>query len=75
MDKYLFFVSMFLLGLVAVGFIVGLIDKSELVDCLKWQKQAEEYRVSGFYLLQWQADQCKAHNIIINAEVRSTDTH
>lgn len=43
-------------------------NKSERVDCLKWQDQAKEYPT--FYLLQWQADQCKAHNIDVDAPIR-----
>jgi hypothetical protein len=44
------------------------IDKSEMADCMKWAGQADAY--PAFYLTQWQADQCKAHHIIINATVK-----
>jgi len=45
---------------------------SEKSECLKWQAQAEEYRQGKkdlFYLTQWQADQCEAHGILINAPI------
>lgn len=42
---------------------------SETVECQKWQTEADGYKSSGFYLLKWQAEQCAAHDIIINAPV------
>lgn len=64
--------------LIAIGIIVSVtiigwsaisgMDKSEVVECNKWQSQAVEY--SGFYLTHWQADQCRAHNITINAPIK-----
>lgn len=44
------------------------LDQNEVVQCRQWQEQSAQY--AGFYLVQWQADQCKAHNIIINAPVK-----
>lgn len=45
------------------------LDRAEIVECNQWAKQAEEFG-SAFYLTQWQADQCNAHNISINAIVK-----
>lgn len=66
--------SDFLLMLLAIGFVVVAIsfagkfaDKSEIVECLNWKVQAEEF--PAFYLTGWQSDQCNAHGIFINAEV------
>lgn len=44
------------------------LQKSEVVDCLKWQKQASES--PAFYLLKWQAEQCEAHDIRIDAVIK-----
>lgn len=44
------------------------IDKSEIVECEKLRTQSQNY--TGFYLLQWQMEQCQAHNININAPVK-----
>lgn len=46
---------------------VGL-DRNEAVECDKWLAQSAEY--DGFYLLQWQKNQCTARGIFINAPVK-----
>lgn len=67
--KDIIVVIVIIMGAVAVA-LVGIsgINKSEVVECNHWTSQAAEY--SGFYLTHWQADQCKAHGIIINAPVK-----
>ena len=50
----------------ATLFSVG-INRSEVMDCYKWQKQAKEY--SSFYILRWQAAQCVAHGIQVDAPI------
>lgn len=57
---------MILIG--GVNLVNSSMNKSEVVECNQWKSQAAEY--SGFFLAHWQADQCKAHNIIINAPVK-----
>jgi len=42
-------------------------NRNEIVECITWQNQAKEY--SGFFLTEWQYQQCKAHNIYIGALV------
>lgn len=44
-------------------------DRNETVQCLMWQKQAQEYK--NFYLLQWQRDQCNFHKIPVGAYVKT----
>lgn len=44
------------------------LNDSEIAECRKWQEQSAQY--SGFYIVQWQKDQCDAHSIIINATVK-----
>lgn len=43
--------------------IVYALNKQEVIDCLKWQNEAQEY--SDYYLLDWQSAQCEAHGIKI----------
>ena len=43
------------------------VDKHEVVECLKWQEQAEIY--PNFYLTEWQKMQCDYHEITIEAPV------
>lgn len=43
------------------------IGRSEIVECLNWNNQASAY--SGFYLTEWQYNQCESHNIFIDARV------
>lgn len=47
--------------------IVYGLGKQEVIDCLKWQKYAQEY--PGFYLLRWQKIQCETLNIEISAYI------
>lgn len=44
------------------------LSRSEQMECMKWQRWSEEYQ--EFYLTPAEADQCKAHNITINAPVK-----
>ncbi len=44
------------------------IEKTEEVECLKWQVQAKEYPL--FYLTKWQAEQCQALKIDITTTIR-----
>lgn len=65
--------------LIVIGFITLTIaffylggtalNKSEIAECYEWQEQAIEYRAAGFYLTGWQAAQCAAHNIEVDAPV------
>ena len=44
-------------------------NQQEINECDQWQKWATEYRKAGFYITGWQAAQCAAHNIEIDAPV------
>ena len=44
------------------------LDRQAKVDCLQWQSQATQY--PGFYLTQWQKDQCDSVGITINAPIK-----
>lgn len=43
-------------------------NTNEINECMKWQQQARAYE--GFFLTQWQADQCRAHGITISAPIK-----
>ena len=44
------------------------IVKSEKNECYKWQEQAESYK--DFYLLGWEAEQCRTLNIKVDAPTK-----
>lgn len=73
LSDFMFWATILGLGCVMVyGMISGLqngMASEEVTECRKWQEQAAEYAPS-FYIVQWQADQCKAHDITINAPVK-----
>lgn len=61
-------------SLVFVLVLVGIVysgvkaeDASEQIECLKLQAYAIQYK--QFYVLQWQADQCKRWDIEVNAPI------
>lgn len=56
------------IGVALFHLVLTSLDKSEVVSCLELQEQAREF--GGFYLTDWQDEMCKAHNIVINAEVK-----
>lgn len=43
------------------------VNKHERVECLRWQAEAREF--SGYYLTSWQAEQCEAHGVAIDAPI------
>jgi len=52
--------------LALVGFIFAMnfgINKTEINECNKWNKEAKEY--TGYYFTQNQIDQCDAHEITL----------
>ena len=55
--------------LVLVIFVLSnSLDKQERNECLIWQHQSEIYE--GFFLAQWQKEQCDYHGIEVNAEIK-----
>ena len=59
-------VILILIGAIVLAAING--GDPEEAECLKWQSEAKHFE--GYYLLQWQADQCQAHGIQIDAVVK-----
>ena len=64
--------SLFILFILAALLLMGF-KKEEQVSCHKWQEHAEQF--AGFYLTQWQKDQCDAHGIEINAPVQTLESN
>ena len=58
------------LAIIIAGLIFASINGGdpEEAECLKWQEEAKHFE--GYYLLQWQEDQCQAHGIEIEAVVK-----
>jgi hypothetical protein len=57
--------------IVSIAFIFTLshaMDKQEVYECHKLASQSKDFPL--FYLTQWQADMCDAHNIAINAPIK-----
>ena len=40
------------------------IKRQEIKECVTWQRYADWYE--GYYLTDWQAEQCRAHDITID---------
>jgi len=53
----LFFVGAIL---IAVDYTDKAIQKHEQAECQRWQQQAIDYAQAGFYLTDWQIEQCEA---------------
>lgn len=56
------------LGAALMWAIVVGTGRSENAECIKWSQEADAY--PGFFLAQWQFDQCSAHGIKIDAPVK-----
>jgi len=48
-----------------LAFMQIVIQRQEVYECTKWAGYAEEY--PGFYLVEWQSQQCEYRGIQINA--------
>jgi hypothetical protein len=64
--------AIYVLGVIAViaGFVWMLgsgIERQEIKECLKWQKEAGLYK--GYYILDWQKLQCDHRGVEVKAEV------
>ena len=60
---------LFLLAVtVAFSLIIHGMDKQEIVDCLEWKEQAEQY--PNFWLTPSQESQCDYHKIEIDAPIK-----
>lgn len=47
------------------------IEKTERAECLKWKEEA--LTLQGYYLEQWQKDQCDARGITIETTIQLTN--
>ena len=46
--------------LISAYYTDNAINKSEQAECQRWQQQAIDYAQAGFYLADWQIEQCEA---------------
>lgn len=60
------------LSIAAIWFMIAVtnedVKNNEVAECKQWAEQAGQFQ--GFYILQWQADQCVARGITVNAPIR-----
>lgn len=57
--------------ILAVALVTAILvgtSRSENAECIKWSQEADAY--PGYFLAQWQKDQCDAHGIKISAPVK-----
>ena len=57
-------------ALVSIG-VFGVyhgINKTEFAECVKWQDQSQKY--PGYYITEWQKQQCDHQGVDIDAPVR-----
>lgn len=58
--------------LIAIGagwfFLNWLADSLEISECKEWTVNAAN--LNNYYFTQWQADQCAAHGIKVNAPIK-----
>jgi len=50
-----------------VLFAKAAVESYETKECKQWAEDAEKY--PGYYLTQWQADQCEARGVKVNAPI------
>lgn len=67
-----------LAGIVMIFFVGGMVgviawglDRQEVVECNQWKEQSNQF--AGFYLTEWQKEQCDAHGVEVQAQVISQD--
>ncbi len=56
----LLFIGGTIAGMAIVKYVDGAITKHEQVECQRWQQQAIDYAQAGYYLTDWQIEQCEA---------------
>lgn len=64
--KVIFFCSALIGVVLAVAVLRYSVKSQETYECQIWSQQAQNYR--DFYLTTWQAEQCKARGIEVQAK-------
>lgn len=59
-------VVVMIIGALFLGVFLGA-NSSEIAECKQWQEYAAKYQ--GFYLVNWQKEQCEAQGVEVNAPV------
>lgn len=61
-----------LLALVfAADTVKTLVKIVELQECRTWASQAVEFKAQGYYIAQWQKDQCDRYMVKIQSPVKN----
>lgn len=69
MKEKIIIIIVVILAVIGTGMVVMVaVDISEENECKEWTLEAN--RLKDYYFTQWQADQCSAHNITINAPIK-----
>lgn len=70
MKKYSL-VEVLIVAIAVLGFILVLpasFNANEVFECNKWNREATQFL--GYYVTNWQVEQCAAHNIALTAPVK-----
>ena len=52
--------AIFGISLWLTTYTISAIKKHEQGECQRWQQQAKDYAENGYYLTDWQIEQCEA---------------
>lgn len=64
-----FLLNVFITLVYVIAFICLLISFENVFssfeedECIRWKKESEEYKDKGYYLTDWQKEQCRRYNI------------
>lgn len=64
-DRLVYFMICIFAIMIFIPVIGWISAENEIVECRKWQEMASKYE--GFYLVQWQRDQCDFRGVVVNA--------
>lgn len=72
MDKEMKVITVIVGAMVAIALISAVVsyavDRDEIHECHTWASQAAQY--SGYYITQWQKQECDAHRIFVTGVVK-----
>lgn len=70
MNAIIKFIGYLLLGVVILAAVTALMEwgmkRQETYECQKWVLEASQYQDKGYYLANWQIEQCKARKIDVS---------
>jgi hypothetical protein len=64
------FIAYLLLGVVILAAVTALMEwgmeRQESYECQKWVLEASQYQEKGYFIAEWQKEQCQARGIPID---------